>query len=520
MPDKLILTNLTRLQRKYGVDLPRIRQAITRWIAADKARGLTSIVISLEDSTTMKKHGAAPVTSSTSTRQHKAAVDDLYRRLAPDYITLLGAPDVIPHQRLKNPAFDPGQPDNDPDEWVPSDLPYACNAGYGTDPSKFVAPSRVVGRVPDLTGAPGAKGADYLIDVIDSAAGAKTISSTQYRSFLAMSAKVWQVSSVESIKAVFGTGEGLQLSPPKGPSWTSTQLARRSHFINCHGAQLDPHFYGQQGAVYPIAHDGTYLIAKNLKGTVVAAECCYGAELYDPSALPAKQMGIANTYLARGGYGFFGSTTIAYGPAAGNDYADLICQYFLQQMLAGASLGRAALVARQTYVKNASPLDPVDLKTLAQYLLLGDPSLQPATAPKSLTPAIATPDTKSMFATAATARAGRRMALAETGQQLEATLRATAKTAAPRGAALVKQLKVIARKLKLPRARVLSFRLAGGPRGLAGYPKALVARAPEVRVHLLIAHKTKPVKGIQNISVASVREAQGKVLSVRQAVSR
>jgi len=75
--------------------------------------------------------------------------------------------------------------------------------------------------------------------------------------------------------------------------------------------------------------------------------------------------------------GFFGSTTIAYGPSEGNGNADLICQYFLQRVLAGASLGRAALEARQKFAGEHTHLDPFDLKTLAQFYLLGDPSLQP-----------------------------------------------------------------------------------------------------------------------------------------------
>jgi hypothetical protein len=39
---------------------------------------------------------------------------------------ILGAPDVVPHQDLTNPVFDP--PDNDPDQFAYGDLPYACDA--------------------------------------------------------------------------------------------------------------------------------------------------------------------------------------------------------------------------------------------------------------------------------------------------------------------------------------------------------------------------------------------------------
>jgi hypothetical protein len=55
----------------------------------------------------------------------------------------------------------------------------------------------------------------------------------------------------------------------------------------------------------------------------------------------------------------------------------LICQFFLQRVLAGASLGRAALEARQRFIERCSPLSPINRKTLAQFNLYGDPSITP-----------------------------------------------------------------------------------------------------------------------------------------------
>ncbi|MFO0984483.1 MAG: hypothetical protein U1E76_22610 [Planctomycetota bacterium] len=116
--------------------------------------------------------------------------------------------------------------------------------------------------------------------------------------------------------------------------------------------------------------------SKIKNGAVIAAECCYGAELYDP-ADSGGQAGICSTYLLDGAYGFFGSTTIAYGPSEGNGQADLICQFFLEAVRNGASLGRAALEARHRFAALYSHLDPTDLKTIAQFYLLGDPAVQP-----------------------------------------------------------------------------------------------------------------------------------------------
>ena len=115
-------------------------------------------------------------------------------------------------------------------------------------------------------------------------------------------------------------------------------------------------------------------------GTVAAAECCYGAELFDYRAVGTAQP-ICMSYLLGGAYAYLGSTNIAYGPAVGNGQADLITQYFLQNLLTGATTGRAFLQARQTFVQTQVMSSPANLKTLAQFILLSDPALRPCAAP-------------------------------------------------------------------------------------------------------------------------------------------
>ena len=155
--------------------------------------------------------------------------------------------------------------------------------------------------------------------------------------------------------------------------FTQAQLRQPVHFVNCHGNESDHTFSGEfPEDVYSTAMDARHL-AGVTAGTVAAFECCFGAELYDPSGLPA--MSIANQYLVMGAAGIVASTTISYGPADDNANADWICQFFIEQVLRGASLGRAFLEARLAYVRKQSVVDPYDEKTLAQFVLLGDPSL-------------------------------------------------------------------------------------------------------------------------------------------------
>ena len=58
----------------------------------------------------------------------------------------------------------------------------------------------------------------------------------------------------------------------------------------------------------------------------------------------------------------------------------------VRAVLDGASLGRAALTAQQKFISSGGHMGPHDLKTIAQFLLLGDPSIHPVKAgskPKS-----------------------------------------------------------------------------------------------------------------------------------------
>jgi hypothetical protein len=69
----------------------------------------------------------------------------------------------MPHIHLTNPMLE--DEEEDPD--VPSDLPYACEAAFSRRPQDFLGPTRVVGRLPDLTGA---DEPSYLLKVLATAA--------------------------------------------------------------------------------------------------------------------------------------------------------------------------------------------------------------------------------------------------------------------------------------------------------------------------------------------------------------
>jgi len=448
MPTKIIVTHEGAMRKKYGRRWPTIKAAVKKLITADKRRGITSTLVPL-DSARFGRMRARTGAAAT----FKDAIDHaygLYRKS--DYIAILGGPDIVPHQDLINPLTGDDRKD---DPVVPSDLPYACDTPPSDDVSTFLGPSRVVGRIPDL---PNDRDPALLLALLARATRWEP-ASTAGSDYFGLSTYMWRRSTSRSLKALFGRKASPRLSPHDGPQWTAAELLPPWHFINCHGAPIDTRFYGQKKRSYPIAHDASLLPRKIARGTVVTAECCYGGQLFDPAM--ATGPGIAVTYLREGAIGFMGSTTVAYGPATRNNYADLLCRFFLQSARKGATLGRALLEARQRFVKEAAPINPVDLKTVAQFLLLGDPSV------RAVKPA------------AQTGVRGMSKRMAVRHAEHRATLEATA-------AVLVRGVDSVAPMPDAPAPKNVETRLKKQARA-AGYEPAAEARTFDVRTSSNVA---------------------------------
>ncbi|MEO6597118.1 MAG: hypothetical protein ABIP94_20430 [Planctomycetota bacterium] len=501
MEDKIVVTHGGALRTKYGTKgFAAIRTALSALVKADKGRGFETAVVYLDDGTAMKKLKAPPVTNAKSPRAFKAAIDGVFKTLHPDYLMILGADDVVPHQDLRNTAAEDGDP------FAYGDLPYACDKPYSRDPAMFVGPTRVVARLPDLTSA---KEPSHLLALLKTAARWKQRTPADYTGYFGLSAAVWRGSTELSLDEVLGSHAALRLSPSQGPSHPDSVLQTLTHFINCHGAPAAPEFYGQKGNKYPIALT-TKGIRKSIReGTIAAVECCYGAELYDAATL-GLDVPICQEYLARGAYGFLGSTTIAYGPPDTNGAADLLCQFFLLNVLGGASVGRAALMARQQYVERVAQMDPIDLKTLAQFCVYGDPSVHPVKlsdppgVPKSTDPAIA----QRMF------RSERRQKLREKGEFLQMSKpTASRTTTAGRVSPKTRQsLAAIAREARLSsKVQFHRFAVSGAPKAKGSIAK--LATQP-MRYHMAIGRPRADRSPFSLVCIMA-KEANGKVMGYR-----
>lgn len=370
---KAVTTNTSAISGKYGAPgATKIDKALKRLVAADKRRGLTTLIFDLSDPASMAVIGAAAVVGPTDETGAKAAVDAIHAAHQPDYIMLLDGPDVVPHIALHR---IPGVTDSD--TTTDSDLPYASPSGFSKQASAYLSVSRVVGRLP---AARGEKDPDRLIGLIDASINHKSVPPADLASYFSISAEKWKVSTQLSLNNIFGAHAGMFASPPDGHNGVDNALSRPVHLINCHGAVNDWRFYGEHAGNFPVAVETPGLAPVNITaGAVVAAECCYGANLYD-YRLSAIHPPICLTYLWKGACAVMGSTNISYGPAASNGQADFMAQYFLQEILKGASTGRAMLQARQTFIRNQVMSNQLNLKTLAQFQLLGDPSLHPVIA--------------------------------------------------------------------------------------------------------------------------------------------
>jgi hypothetical protein len=530
MTDKLIVTNGGALRAKYGATgWRRIREAVGRLVAADRRRGLVTKLVLLDDARTMRARGARPFYDPRDYKGAKNAVDAAFRDATPAYLMILGASDVVPHQPILNPAFDP--PD-DPDDVAWSDLPYACSGGYDTDIASFVGPTRVVGRLPDIRGAYKPSQASTLVKLLDVAAGYVSRPAEAYGEPFALSAKIWKASSARNLFEIFGLRDALRTSPPSRPRYAASALAPLAHFINCHGGEGSPEFQGQDDRnkdSYPVALTTRGIDGMISPGTVAAAECCYGAQLYPPDLI-GTDLPICQSYLAQGAYGFFGSTTIAYGDdKSDNTAADLMVRHFLLNALSGMSLGHAALKARQDFVGRRVDIDPLDLKTLAQFVLLGDPSIHPVATAGEVSAVRAgrgrRGGRRSAKSTDALVAAGqrerrqeRRAGLAAQGQFLQMT-RATASLAAKPAVSrkLANELAGIARRagLKSKRFREFAVRAPASPGGAASRARRGARDALGGRRFFLAMQKPRRAPGGPHAIAVVVKAVRGRIVDVK-----
>jgi Peptidase family C25 len=382
---KLSVTVRGLLERKYdAAALKTIDRAVKGWIAADANRGFRTIHVALDDAAAMKALGVPAVKGKATAGKVKRTIDALWARLTPDYLVLFGGQDIVPSFVVANPSYDPA---GDDDKAVPTDNPYASSSPFRAKTrASYLVPDRVVGRIPDMLvdGDPA-----WLLEYLSTAAGSTPGEASVYRDAYAICCDTWKHAGAACVEYLGKPASLLLVSPPEADSSATAKkrLSSRLHMIKCHGSPLDPQFYGQKGNAYPVALFSATLKPRLKPGTLVAAMCCYGAQVYspsDPAATVPGEWPLASTYLRKGAPGFAGSTMIAWVGVSEMMCADWIVAGYLKGVLGGASIGRAFLEAKQDYVRwinqQGHAPDLADEKTLIEFVLLGDPSIHPVSA--------------------------------------------------------------------------------------------------------------------------------------------
>lgn len=349
------------------------------------------------------------------------AIRDLVRHLAAELaaqgrelgvLLLVGGDEIIPFHRLPNPI-----PDDDP--LVLSDNPYAC------DDAGHLVPQRVVARLPE--------GADphpaLLLTIIEtlieyhygasprgslalpgfrstfaqtpSTAGAQTPASHKLHTSAPIranscnswhpprtphafgyTADVWRTPSRQVLDAL-DLDAPLDACPPLDDTRLDarTLAGRRVLYLNLHGAQGLPNFYGQPDAAWPgpatklpVALRPDQLANGALAGGMLLSEACYGGEL--AGRTPATSIPLQA--LAGGALACLGATVNAYGSTQTPLVAaDLLFQRILGHLARNVPIGAALHHARHEFAqemyRRQGFLDDADAKTLLAFVLLGDP---------------------------------------------------------------------------------------------------------------------------------------------------
>jgi hypothetical protein len=390
------MTTRKGLIQQYGPQTTAVLDAEMRRLAdaARRRTGWEAFVYYADDEKSASAQGIAAVSESDPWKL-KLAISDLDKALAKKdlmigMMLIVGGSQVVPFHELPNPT-------DDFDEKVLSDNPYA------TTDSNYFVPEWPVGRLP------GAKGSDagplleqlrHLIAyhnrrskskdksniltplaMLISALGRSLFRKREKPNF-GYSAAVWRRSSLAVFRPV-GNPHQLLVSPPQIATTVPVEKMMQPElcYYNLHGLSDTSEWYGQRdpsdsgsGPDYPIALSPRELYRNGHAPKVVFSEACYGGFVNGK----AEEESLSLKFLSLGTLAVVGSTCIAYGaintPLVA---ADLLGNYFWQEIKGGRTVGEALMVAKvelvREMVKRQGFLDAEDQKTLLSFVLYGDP---------------------------------------------------------------------------------------------------------------------------------------------------
>ena len=289
-------------QPSWASTTPRCRPYRHRPGKADRrrhGRGIATVVIALGS----RSHGWHRSRTGQRRRPaaaNMAAVDAVYRTYTPDYVMLLGS---IERSRISRCATR-STTASTTSIVLPTATCLSCNAPYSDDPTDFIGPDRVVGRLADVTGA---STPAVLVKLLGRAVSWSSRPRSDYEAHLGITANVWQRSTVLSLRKLFAAAE-VHSSPGEGPGWERALCARRVHFINCHAPSLSRGSSVRRATTTP---SRTSRWRSCQPWDHRRRRVLYGCELWAPTD---DVLSMPMAYLANGAAGYWGASTSPTGP--------------------------------------------------------------------------------------------------------------------------------------------------------------------------------------------------------------
>jgi hypothetical protein len=398
-PVYILLTSQANLIQQYGKEgyLSLAAAMLKFQKIIDRRPNWRAFTLYVDDPQTTASIGLKPV-KGTDPWAIKKLLADLDRNLSRrgemiGALLIVGGPQIIPFHLLPNPV-------DDVDAEIPSDNPYGC-----IDDNYFV-PEWPVGRFPgDASNdirpliaslqasidqhaqnrkAPNwlVRNWEWLLTTIQKLFHMHNSPQTS----MGYTAAIWRKAS-EATYSPLGDHRSMLISPPS-TALEYRKIARSPHYayFNLHGILESADWYGHNdpinpldGPDYPVALQLSDIRSPSWTPQIVFSEACYGAWITERTidqAIPLRMLSLGTS-------AFVGSTATAYGAVETPLIAaDLLGNYFWKHLKQGAAVGEALRRAKIDLIQEMDQrqgyLDGEDQKTLIEFILYGDPLLNPA----------------------------------------------------------------------------------------------------------------------------------------------
>ncbi len=379
MPNKskIIVTNRKAMIEKYTMPgWETILDKLSKLTTFDSSRCIDTQVLYLDDYVELPGYN---VLHAENERENKVALDYIYNKYKPNYLIILGAQDIVPFQSLLNPSY--FDYIDDLEEYMPSDLPYACEHGYSIYVNNFLNPTRIVSRIPDVF-EDSQKGLDVLINTIYNIINMPRIPRTEYKRIWSVCTQMRTTPMEETLADMNFLANDYKQSPPNGPVWPPNpngeyeDYEKHVHFHIVHGEKDNNILYGEDNlgteseAIY-----GDYINGNLNIGTVVLERACYGSQLYNPN-INDDGLPLANIYLRSGAVAMIGSCVENFSNPNGRLLGDYMVSSFYNH-LKNRSIGEAFLLARQSLLRNGLLTNYANQTMFGAFVLYGDASIVP-----------------------------------------------------------------------------------------------------------------------------------------------